>query len=52
MAGFKPESLVSLSKPALEKSIGNTIPVPLIGDVLAPVLAGWCMKLENDALGR
>ena len=50
MAGFLPDSLKCLTKAALEKSLGNTIPVALIGDVLANILAAWTMKLEGDAL--
>ena len=52
MAGLVPESLKSLQTPVCEKAFGNTIPVPLIGDILANILAVWCMKLEGDDLQR
>lgn len=43
MAGFTTGALRSLREPAAEKALGNTIPVPLIGDFLANVLAVWVM---------
>ena len=41
MAGIVPESLRLLSDQELDKAIGNTIPVPLIGTVMFPVLRAW-----------
>jgi len=49
LAGLVPESLSELDEPPdLEIAIGNTIPVPLIGVVLAPVLRAWA-HMERSA---
>ena len=41
LAGMTPCSLKSLSIREVEIAVGNTIPVPMIGAVLTPVLAAW-----------
>ena len=46
-SGLEPRSLVDLSTHRVEVAIGNTIPPPLIGDVLAPVLASWTMYMRD-----
>ena len=48
LAGLVPESLSELDEPDLEIAIGNTIPVPLVGVVLAPVLRAWA-HMERSA---
>jgi site-specific DNA-cytosine methylase len=40
-AGIVPETLSSLTDYELDFAIGNTIPVPLIGTILYPVLRAW-----------
>ena len=40
-AGLVPESLASLRTHDSEVAIGNTIPVPLIGAIMLPVLKAW-----------
>lgn len=49
VAGIVPGSLSELAEPDLDIAVGNTIPVPLIGVVLAPVLRAWA-QMERDAL--
>lgn len=41
LSGVVPESIEGLSRAGVEKALGNTIPVPLIGTVMAPVLLAW-----------
>ena len=51
-AGLRPESLQDLSDPECDKAIGNTIPVPLIGTVMFPVLRAWVeheVMLQEEA---
>ena len=40
-AGIVPESLSDLTDAEFETAIGNTIPVPLIGTIMYPVLRAW-----------
>ena len=40
-AGVVPSSLTCLTNADVHKAIGNTIPVPLIGTVMYPVLRAW-----------
>ena len=46
-SGLEPRSLVHLSNHRVEVAIGNTIPPPLVGDVLAPVLASWTLYMRD-----
>ena len=41
LSGIVPESLEGLSIAGIEQALGNTIPVPLIGTIMAPVLLAW-----------
>ena len=46
-SGIEPRSLVDLSTHRVEVALGNTIPPPLVGDVLAPVLASWTLYMRD-----
>ena len=48
LAGIVPSSLAMLSDSDLDQAIGNTIPVPLIGHVLYPVLRAWAESLKRS----
>ena len=51
ITGIKPSSLVPfVSKHDAEKALGNTIPVPLIGTVLAPLLCSWSMMTRQQTM--
>jgi site-specific DNA-cytosine methylase len=52
MAGITPFSLGKLTTAALETAVGNTIPVPLIGAVLVPILAAWRVLKQRQHLER
>ena len=52
MAGFTTSALAFLRRQAAEKALGNTIPVPLVGDILANVLAVRKLKLDLDAMDK
>lgn len=41
VSGVLPSSLSDLDDEQIELSLGNTIPIPLIGTVLLPVLRAW-----------
>ena len=46
-SGLLASSLTGLSDHRLEVAIGNTIPPPLIGDILAPLLASWTLHMRD-----
>ena len=41
LSGVVPEFLAGLSIAGIEQALGNTIPVPLIGTIMAPVVRAW-----------
>ena len=41
IAGLVPSSLIDLSAEQFNTAIGNTIPVPLVGAVMFPLLRAW-----------
>jgi len=53
IAGIVPSSLEEMPVGALEVAVGNTIPVPLVGVVMAPVLRAWMQMVrasESEAV--
>ena len=50
ISGILPESLDSLNPAQLEISVGNTIPVPLIGAILVPVLRAWLIAKDLESV--
>jgi site-specific DNA-cytosine methylase len=46
-SGIAPGSLRELSLHRLEVALGNTIPPPLVGDILAPVLSAWTLAMRQ-----
>ena len=49
VAGIKPESVSQMKQEDIEVAIGNTIPVSLVGCIMAPVLRAWVQaaRLED-----
>jgi hypothetical protein len=46
ISGIVPSSLASLSAAEVDTAVGNTIPVPLVGHILYPVLRAWVCSLD------
>ena len=46
-SGLLASSLIDLSDHRLEVAIGDTISPPLVGDILAPVLASWSLHIRD-----
>ena len=51
IAGLVPSSMAGLSDNDVERAVGNTIPPPLIGVVMYPVLRAWAEHIRNSASG-
>ena len=49
LTGIVGSSLGSMDKSQAGKSLGNCIPVPMVGLVLAPVVLCWCMHTRNES---
>ena len=49
-SGFDPSCLASLSNAEFEKAIGSTIPVPLAGVILIPMLRAWMHSHRSVSL--
>ena len=51
LSGITPWSLEGMPVATINSALGNTIPVPLIGSVLAPLLQAWRDIYRSDLLG-
>ena len=52
LSGIAPRSLEGMSVAGIQSALGNTIPVPLIGSVLAPLLQAWREVYRSELLGN
>ena len=50
VAGFMPSSTDGMPIRALERALGNTIPVALLGEILAPIFLAWIAHAQELAL--
>ena len=50
LTGMVPESLRSLQKHQAEVSLGNSIPVPLVGTAIAPLLFCWSISTRSESM--
>ena len=49
LCGIVYESVATLGDEAFHRAVGNAIPVPLLGAVLAPVLSAWAIAVRAGA---